>query len=228
VSDALQGITENDIAGYLANTPSFFERHAELLASIQLASPHGHRAVSLQERQMEMLRERIKGLERKAMDMLRAGQDNVELAARVHRWTLALFRETDDAQLAATLLHALQEEFSVPLVALRLWGVQAEHAERPWAAATSADVKTFAASLARPYCGPNAQYEAAGWLGEAPLAQSLAMIPLRGSGGPEACFGLLVLGSPDALRYQSDMGTEFLEQLGELASSAMGRLIASA
>ena len=228
MSDALQGITEDDIAGYLANTPSFFERHAELLASIQLASPHGHRAVSLQERQMEMLRERIKGLERKAMDMLRAGQDNVALAERVHRWTLALFRETDDAQLAAALLHALQEEFGVPLVALRLWGVQPAHAERPWAAATSADVKTFAASLARPYCGPNAQFEAAAWLGDDPLAQSLAMIPLRSGEGPEACFGLLVLGSPDALRYQSDMGTEFLEQLGELASSAMGRLIARA
>ena len=48
---------------YLANTPGFFERHAELLAAVQLTSPHGQRAVSLQERQMEMLREKIKGLE---------------------------------------------------------------------------------------------------------------------------------------------------------------------
>ena len=58
----VQGITEEDIANYLANTPGFFERHAELLASIQLTSPHGHRAVSLQERQMEMLREKINDL----------------------------------------------------------------------------------------------------------------------------------------------------------------------
>ncbi|MEO7246397.1 MAG: DUF484 family protein, partial [Rubrivivax sp.] len=56
----MQGITEADIAEYLAQTPGFFERHAELLASVQLTSPHGQRAVSLQERQMEMLRERIK------------------------------------------------------------------------------------------------------------------------------------------------------------------------
>jgi hypothetical protein len=58
MTSSIQGITEDDIANYLANTPGFFERHAELLASIQLASPHGQRAVSLQERQMEMLRER--------------------------------------------------------------------------------------------------------------------------------------------------------------------------
>ena len=55
----VQGITEDDIAGYLANTPGFFDRHAALLASVQLTSPHGTRAVSLQERQVDMLRERI-------------------------------------------------------------------------------------------------------------------------------------------------------------------------
>ena len=58
----IQGITENDIAEFLANTPGFFERHAEMLATIQLTSPHGQRAVSLQERQMEMLRDKIRGL----------------------------------------------------------------------------------------------------------------------------------------------------------------------
>jgi hypothetical protein len=41
---------------------------------VQLTSPHGQRAVSLQERQMEMLRERIKGLERKIVEMIRHGR----------------------------------------------------------------------------------------------------------------------------------------------------------
>ena len=47
-NDAMNPITEDDIANYLANTPDFFQRHAELLASVQLNSPHGNRAVSLQ------------------------------------------------------------------------------------------------------------------------------------------------------------------------------------
>jgi hypothetical protein len=37
-------------------------------------------------------------------------------------------------------------------------------------------------------------------------------------------FGLLVLGSPDATRYTSDMGTEFLERIGELAGASLARL----
>ena len=51
-----QGITEDDIARYLGSTPGFFERHADLLAGVQLASPHSNRTISLQQRQMEMLR----------------------------------------------------------------------------------------------------------------------------------------------------------------------------
>jgi uncharacterized protein YigA (DUF484 family) len=37
-------------------------------------------------------------------------------------------------------------------------------------------------------------------------------------------LGLLVLASPDAERFHSDMGTEFLERLGELAGTALSRL----
>ena len=85
MSTGTQGITENDIAEFLANTPGFFERHAELLGTVQLTSPHGQRAVSLQERQMEMLREKIKGLEMKIIEMIRNGQDNLAITDKLHR-----------------------------------------------------------------------------------------------------------------------------------------------
>ena len=78
--DQMTPITEDDIANYLANSPDFFERHAQLLAAVQLTSPHGNRAVSLQERQAEMLREKIKALEHRVMDMVRHGTENVVTA----------------------------------------------------------------------------------------------------------------------------------------------------
>ena len=70
-------ITEQDIANFLAHNPEFFERHAELLSTIHLSSPHGNRAVSLQERQAEMLREKIKALEQRLMEMIRHGNENM-------------------------------------------------------------------------------------------------------------------------------------------------------
>ena len=37
-------------------------------------------------------------------------------------------------------------------------------------------------------------------------------------------FGLLVLSSPDAQRFNSGMGTDFLQHVAEIASAALGRL----
>src|SRR6187551_3614705 len=94
-TDGMNPITEDDIANYLANTPDFFERHAQLLASVQLSSPHGTRAVSLQERQAEMLRDKIKGLEHRIMDMIRNGNENIIIADKLQRWTRSLLMARD-------------------------------------------------------------------------------------------------------------------------------------
>lgn len=219
-----QGITENDIADYLVNTPAFFERHAELLSTIQLTSPHGQRAVSLQERQMEMLRERIKGLEKKIVEMIRNGQDNVAIADRLHRWTRALMLTPRPADLPDVLLHELKLQFLVPQAGLRLWGLDTAHSGADFASGASEDVKTFATSLTQPYCGVNNGFEAVRWLDEATTVASLALVPLRRAPS-EAAFGLLVLGSPDPTRYSADMATDFLARIGEVAGAALSRLL---
>ncbi len=221
---SITGITEDDIANYLAHTPGFFDRHAELLATVQLTSPHGNRAVSLQERQMEMLRERIKGLERKIMEMIRHGQENVALADRLHRWTLSLLSTLDPLGVPEVLVHELREQFLIPQAGIRLWGVADAFLEMPFAQGCSEDVRSFATSLEAPYVGANASFEAAQWLDDPATVASLAMVPLRAGPGSPA-FGLLVLGSPDPTRYTADMGTDFLVQIGELASAGPARLL---
>jgi hypothetical protein len=220
----VQGITEADIANYLANTPGFFERHAELLATVQLTSPHGQRAVSLQERQMEMLRERNKGLEHKIIEMIRHGQENVTIAEKLHRWTRAMLMTARAEQLPVTAVGELRHQFMIPQAAVRLWRVLPAFAEELFAATVSEDAKSFADSLAQPYCGVNNGFEAARWLDDPATVMSMAMIPLRDDGG---AFGLLVLGSPDPTRYAADMGTEFLARIGEIAAAAFARLLAN-
>jgi uncharacterized protein YigA (DUF484 family) len=215
------GVSEADLARYLAQSPAFFERHAEMLAAIRLTSPHGQRAVSLQERQMEMLRERIRGLELKIVEMIRAGQENMALVDRLHRFARLLMRTTDPAALPEAMVATLQHEFLIPQAALRLWSLAPGYAASDFARSVSEDVKTFAGSLSLPYCGVNAGFEAVGWLQDPPAVASLAMIPLRQG---DAVFGLLVLGSPDPTRYTAEMGTEFLMRIGELAGAALWRL----
>jgi len=224
----LQGITEDEIANYLVHTPGFFERNAQLLASIQLTSPHGQRAVSLQERQMEMLRDRIKGLERRIMDMIRHSQENEAIAERLHRWVRAVLLAYDNATLAEVVLDRLRHEFLIPQAAVRVWATPQQALREGLSELTvtqpvSDDAKSFTASLSLPYCGVNAGFEASRWLDDSAGTTSLAMIPLHHQG---ETFGLLVLGSPDPTRYTADMGVDFLQQVGDIASAAMARLLA--
>lgn len=217
-------ITEADIANYLANTPGFFERHAELLASIQLTSPHGQRAVSLQERQLEMLRDKVRGLEARLMEMIRHGQDNVAIADRLHRFTKAILLTSTVSTLPDVILATLKREFMIPQAALRLWGADEAFASLPFAQGASSDTRALAESLVHPYCGLNTGFEAAAWLDEADSVASLALIPLRaGHGG--ATVGMLVLGSPDPTRYSADHGTDFLERIGDIAGAGLARLL---
>ena len=220
----IQGITEADIANYLAHTPGFFERHAELLGSVQLTSPHGQRAVSLQERQMEMLRDKIKGLELKIIEMIRHGQDNVSIADKLHRWTRALMLTAHPGELPDVLVRELLHYFLIPQGGVRVWGGAQLFSTMPFAQTVSDDVKSFAGSLSVPYCGVNSGFEAAQWLEEPAGAMSMALIPLRETGSTGA-FGMLVLASPDPTRYTADMGTEFLARIGEIASAALSRLL---
>jgi uncharacterized protein YigA (DUF484 family) len=224
-----QGITEQDIAEYLVHTPGFFERHAELLGAIQLTSPHGHRAVSLQERQMEMLRERIKGLEMKIIEMIRHGQENMAMSERLHQWTRTILTTENLAELPGRVVAELKHQFLIPQGALRLWDLDDAYAQEDFAQGVSEDVRILAASQGGPYCGPGAGFEASSWLkasAEGMPTASIAMVPLRQAtaGASVATFGLLVLGSPDPMRYGAEMGTEFLTRVGEIASAGLSRL----
>ncbi len=223
-TNALPPITEDDIAQFLVNTPDFFERHAELLAAVQLTSPHGQRAVSLQERQAEMLREKIRHLELKAAEMIRHGQENVNIADKLQCWTRQLLLTRDAADLPNVIVQELQAQFQVPQAAIKLWGAAPAYASQPWAQGASADAQAFAVSLTRPYCGNNPGLEAVQWLGDPSAAASIALLPLRASEGARA-FGLLVLASGDSLRFHASMGTDFLERIAELAAAALTRLL---
>jgi uncharacterized protein YigA (DUF484 family) len=220
----IQGITEQDIANYLANTPGFFERHAELLAAIQITSPHGQRAVSLQERQMEMLRDKHKGLEQRIVEMIRHGQENVAIADKLHKWTRAIMLTTNPGDLPAVLVNELKHQFLIPQAAIRVWGAAEAFGMLAFVKGVSEDARSFASSLTVPYCGVNSGFEAVSWLEDSRLVASMALIPLRSGESPDA-FGMLVLASPDPTRYSADMGTEFLSRIGEIASAGLARLL---
>lgn len=213
-------MNHSEVAQFLTTNPHFFEEHAELLGTIKLSSPLLGRAVSLQERQMEILREKYRHLELRLAELIHLAQENDQSITKFQRWTNSLLTAPKDASLPAILTKNLQEFFSLPHASMRLWNVAEEYRDAWFASPTGDDIALFARGLHAPFCGENNEFEAAKWL-DTPI-QSLAMIPLNANG---AVVGLLVLGSPEKNRYSSDMATDFLSQIGEASSAALSYLI---
>lgn len=209
------------VAQYLADNPHFFEEHAGLLGQVKLSSPLTGKAVSLQERQMEVMRDKYKALELRMAELIRTAQDNAAIGNRFHAWTCALLAAAQDASLVRVLLEGLKTNFAVPQATLRLWDVAPAQRGSWFAQGVSEDARIFANSLLAPYCGSNHDFEAVRWLDEPAAVQSTVIVPLRSS---DAAFGLLILGSPDPERFSASMATDFLIQIGATASAALARL----
>lgn len=213
------------VVGFLKAHPDFFEQFPDALVAVSLPSAHGGRAISLHERQLEILRERNRQLEQKLSDLVRIGQENDAITDKLQKWTRQLLLEPEAERLPTIITDGLTGIFSVPQVALRLWSVRAAWRELPFAAPVVVDAITLANGMKQPYCGPNNDVLAAAWLpGEGADTRSVALVPLRKGLDPNA-FGLLVMGSADADRFRAGMGTTFLERIGETASAALSRLI---
>ncbi|MBP0592840.1 DUF484 family protein [Paraburkholderia sp. LEh10] len=239
-------MNDREVADYLLANPEFFAEHAELLASVRLANPHGKAAVSLQERQMDMLREKNKHLERRLAELLRYGHENDSIASKFGRWTTRVMAERDPGALPRTIASGLRDVFDVPQAALRVWDVSEPYSQADFTRQVGEEVRIFANGLATPYCGANTGFEAAQWLTPAVSAvsadaagtgdgavsangtESIALIALRdpeAANDAAAAFGLLVMGSPDPRRFHDGMATDFLTQIGALASAALSRLL---
>jgi len=216
-------ITEDDIANYLANTPDFFERHAQVLAAIQLTSPHSHRTISLQERQAEMLRAKIRELELAQSHMVRYGQNNVAIADKMNTWIEQLLAAKAPAAVLETISPGLANTYDISQSVLKVWGI----AGAGPTVATSADdgVAQAVQALEGIRCGAMADGDVLRQALPAPESvASAAVIPLRRA-ADQAPLGVLILASDDAERFTADMGTLFLERVGLLSTAALRRLM---
>jgi uncharacterized protein len=211
----------DEVARYLQDNPRFFEEYADLLSQAFIPHPHGGRAISITERQVLTLRERTKQLETKLAELIHFGEENDAIGEKVHRLALSLLGAPTLTATLRTLYDHLMEDFSVPHVALRLWNAHPDEDEGSEFDAVSDTARGVAGGLTQPYCGSSRGFDVVQWFGDAAdHLRSLALLALRDG---QETFGLLVLASEDAERFYPDMGTVFLNRIGDLASAALRR-----
>ena len=207
-----------DVARYLREHPDFLNAHGELFTEITVPHPHGGQAITLAERQLHALRDKIRALEGKLAELIRFGEENDEIGSKVHRMSLALIEAEGYVDLRHALTESLRDDFRVPHVAWRIWNSVLTRDEEDFAEVSEA-VRFFAGDLRQPYSGAPTNLEVLEWFGEsAPHIRSWAMVPLRREA---QVFGLLVLASEEEERFYSEMGTLYLTRMGELVAAAL-------
>lgn len=219
-------IDEDRIAEHLVAHPDFFERNAGVLARLRLPHQRGSAAISLVERQVLVLREKLATVERKLRELIENGRTNDATTDRMHRLTRRLLRARDLASVVTALETSLREDFGASRwVALvtdpSLPGIVAfgnQHVRI--VARGSAELRIFESFFesARPRSGQirDTQREYL-FGGDGSTVGSTALIPL----GERASLGLLAIASHDTERFLPTMSTDFLVRIGEIVSEAM-------
>ena len=211
------------IAEFLTRHPNFFNDFPTLLADLHIPHPHGTHAVSMSERQLIAMRDKVRMLENKLAELIQFGEENDGISDKLHALTLALLAAGTPQDILAALSLHLREGFAVPHHAVRVWNLPVDSVPGltdPISPAARAGIE----AMAQPACGPLAVNDASDWFGEvSPHLRAFACIPLRPAAAA-APVGLLVLASEEAKRFYAGMGTLYLERLGQLVGAALMRM----
>ncbi len=215
MADAM--MDENVIADYLQSHPEFFQRHSDLLSTLQV--PHQAGTASLIERQVAVLREKSRDLEEQLNGLIRTARGNEQIVTRLQRFTLELMRADSLDDVIATCQEILRDDFNADFVTLRIiGGDDTMHFVAPDNKTLKYFDKLFESK--KPVCGRlKEEQQAFLFANNAKSINSVALIPLAGA----ERMGILALGSEDETRFHPGMGTVFISHLGELISTSLSR-----
>jgi uncharacterized protein YigA (DUF484 family) len=219
-----QPISAEQVSHFLRSQPNFFEQHANLLTEIHLPSPHGKGTISLAERQQLAQRDKIRVLDAMLAQLIESAQENEVTSSKVHALSIQLIANQNFADLQQLIAQKMQQDFAVTQSLLHIWSAPHNIALAHDNAFTGIDpaIIDWVSTLAQPFCGEKPAITNA--LLAAQL-KSFVFIPLYRHGDKTHAFGLLILGAENPQRFQANMGTMYLQLIGELISAAVAPYI---
>jgi hypothetical protein len=219
-------LADETVVEYLLGHPEFFQAHAELLSKLKVPHPTGT-AVSLIERQVEVLRQQHRQLERKLVDLIEVARANDTLIERIHRLALALLEGAALPERLYALQEELRERFGADEVSVFLLHPKPQQTDAGparWLKTDDAGLDQFRDFLksGKPHVGRLRPPQLEFLFGEqAERIASSALVPL----GDKGSLGLLAVGSHDAERFSPTLGTAFLTRISELVTAALHPLM---
>ena len=214
--------TDLELISLIRENADILQRHPELLAVLEVPHETG-KAVSLIERQVGVLREKIQQQDDRLYELMDVARDNERLAQSRHGLALNLLSSHDLDDVVSTVLDVLSNQLAADFAVVKLFSNDQQRIDQTsglFVDATDEALNAFKTMLEHKntVCGKATKEQKDFLFGDiADSIKSVAIIPLVAG----ANLGLIGLGSNDINRFNPSMGTDFLAQIGELISASL-------
>ena len=222
---AIDNEFEHDMVRYLRDHPAFFENHQDLLADMVLSHETG-KAVSLIERQVQILREQKDEQKSKLQTLIATAQINEKLNNNVNELILVLLDASSLQEVLDITEQRIRADFEADAIVIKLLAsgndVLKEHAELTAWQQPALAIGEKVMTAREPLCGSFNGEQMQALFDDADI-QSAGIIPLVKNKNSKNCYGIIAIGSYEPQRFRADMGTLFLSLLGQVLTRILSR-----
>lgn len=219
-----QGLRLDDqvIAEYLQENPDFFERYPELLADMQVRH-HRQGAVSLVERQQQVLRDKIHNLEEEITALMANAHRNERLFKSYSALYVEVLACKNLNELEQCLKQAFLHELGLSQFSLKLF-VPTSQAHLAFDADTHKQMLAKRLTQAPVYFGRLPAEELQRLFNDKQRTQAVESVALLLL-ADDTKYGLVALGSDDASHFEPNMDSLLISQLQALLSWVIPSLV---
>lgn len=214
------GISDEDVRSYLMEHDDFLQRNPEMLDYLHISHASGS-AISLVEKQVSVLRERNIEARRRLSSLTANARENDKLYQQTRSLVLKLLEADSPAALHSAFTESMGHDFQIEHCSMILFGDDASLYDG-CRVETLAEAKREIGALlkgGKAVCGALRKPELAFLFPTAGDIGSAALMPLYN--GKE--LGVIAVGSSDANRYSSSMGTLFLSHIADVVVRLLPR-----
>ena len=217
-------IGTEEVIEFLKANPDFFEENADILADLNFVHETSGGAVSLIQRQVELLRNHLSQNREKLSELARNAKHNESLLKRFQELCVALATAEDHNHTLNILQRTICLDFGLSLLEVLVVEGTWENPGEQIVELSKEDYRTFSSSI----------YNLPIYLGKAPdklretvlaekneLARSTALIKINYAKHE----GYILIGSKDEHHFQDDMGTEFVNFIGDYVNAVLSRFL---
>lgn len=214
------GLTDAVVREYLKNHDDFLQRNPEMLDYLHIDHASGS-AISLVEKQVSVMRDRNKDLRQRLKLLTANARDNDALFEQTRNLVLKLLDADSVESLYSIFMDSMTADFRVEYASMILYSES--DGKNDVRTETQDTIKKEIGSLYRgqkPVCGTLRKEELAFLFPTGSGMGSAAIMPL--ANGEQ--LGLIAVGSSDANRYNSKVGTLFLSHIADVIVKLLSRL----